>query len=54
MIHELCPHCDNEVEIKESFSEQRCPRCGNVILPCSMCNSEESECGMCFGLVKEE
>lgn len=37
---ELCPYCDNEVELKNPIEKvrQRCPICGEMILPCSICS----------------
>lgn len=36
-IYEMCPHCNDEVELEEYFDVQICPSCGRPILPCSMC-----------------
>ncbi len=49
MITEMCPHCEEEVEIKQTISKQNCPKCGKPILPCSMCDMEETECQKCMG-----
>lgn len=54
MISELCPHCENEVEIKESFTNQKCPECGKRILPCSMCKMDETNCNECLAPPVEE
>lgn len=40
---EYCPHCDEEVELSNTFIPQVCPNCGKTILPCNMCN----ECKNC-------
>lgn len=34
---ELCPECENEVELENIFKVQHCPICGKKILPCSIC-----------------
>lgn len=34
--HEICPHCDNEVEIM-AHEPTHCSECDKVILPCSTC-----------------
>lgn len=34
---ELCPECENEVELENIFKVQYCPVCGKKILPCSIC-----------------
>ena len=36
MTYEVCPHCDNEVEIPED-KPSNCPKCNEIILPCSAC-----------------
>lgn len=36
-IYEMCPYCDLEVELKDEFKLQRCPECGELIAPCSIC-----------------
>lgn len=44
-ITELCPYCNNEVSLCHSFELQKCPTCGKVIKPCSLCN--KSDCKKC-------
>lgn len=34
---ELCPQCDNEVELDARLEAQFCPICNWVILPCTYC-----------------
>lgn len=34
---ELCPKCDNEVELDTRFETQICPRCKELIKPCALC-----------------
>ncbi len=44
---EWCQNCDNEVEIK-AYGLSKCPECGVVMKPCSMCSSEQySRCDIC-------
>ena len=45
LTHEMCPHCENEVEIPSDFAIQECPNCKCPILPCSMC--DEKNCKKC-------
>jgi len=35
--YELCPHCENEVKLRNEFRVQQCPSCRCAILPCSIC-----------------
>jgi|TARA_Y100000034_G_scaffold131097_1_gene191069 predicted RNA-binding Zn-ribbon protein involved in translation (DUF1610 family) len=35
-VDELCPHCDNEVEIPDDRPSE-CPSCGVEIIPCASC-----------------
>ena len=43
--HELCPHCETEVKLKNKFELQTCPNCKSPIMPCSIC--ESMECNNC-------
>ena len=43
---EWCPCCDTEVVIP-SFGVSFCPNCGELILPCSMCDASYNDCGDC-------
>lgn len=36
ITYELCPHCENEVEI-DADRPSKCPVCKKIILPCSTC-----------------
>ena len=47
-ITEWCSSCENEVELKEGFVKQKCPSCGELLLPCSMCNQDEINCSNCL------
>lgn len=46
-ITEYCEHCEHEVELKLEFKVQRCPECGKLITPCSICNSDLCDCSDC-------
>jgi predicted RNA-binding Zn-ribbon protein involved in translation (DUF1610 family) len=37
IIYELCPKCENEVQLKAVFKVQACPDCGVKIIPCALC-----------------
>jgi predicted RNA-binding Zn-ribbon protein involved in translation (DUF1610 family) len=37
ITYELCPHCENEVKLKNELNVQVCPECGKHIVVCSMC-----------------
>lgn len=50
--YELCPYCEDEVELKAEFKAQLCPKCGRLILPCSICeytnpNGCHTKCDTC-------
>jgi len=34
---EVCPHCNEEVQLESKFEAQVCPSCNTIILPCSIC-----------------
>lgn len=36
-VYEFCPHCDNEVYLLNEFKVQKCPECGEYIVPCNLC-----------------
>lgn len=44
-IDELCPHCGQTVELEEKFEIQKCPVCGALIQPCSLCS--DMRCDKC-------
>mgnify|MGYP000975228708 CR=1 FL=1 len=47
MTDEMCPCCDSEVRIR-AYGRSECPECGNTIIPCSMCSSEQyMHCDSC-------
>lgn len=39
--YEVCPYCDEEVEISAELKISRCPNCGKWIVHCSMCFNPE-------------
>lgn len=41
---ELCPFCEQEVEIDAILDVHRCPNCQKVIVACSMCEDCKSDC----------
>lgn len=43
---EWCSHCDTEVELKTEIVRQKCPSCGEEILPCSVC-TVNYDCNNC-------
>lgn len=42
---EICPYCDNEVELPPYLGIYKCPKCGELIISCSMC--EKYICDKC-------
>lgn len=46
--YEICPHCEEEVLLKDAKlkTKQKCPCCGRMILPCSLCE-DFSRCCEC-------
>lgn len=46
-VYEICPVCGEEVKLKAEMKIQKCPSCGNQILPCSLCDSDECDCSNC-------
>lgn len=51
---EICPHCDNAVELEHELKVQKCPNCGKWIVPCSVCPLEDcsTECPLeCFARI---
>jgi len=50
VTYEVCPHCEEEVELKAELSVQTCPNCGKRIVACSMCLACETTgkyCSLC-------
>lgn len=37
VIYELCPKCEQEVELENKYKVQTCPNCKSNIVPCSIC-----------------
>lgn len=52
---EMCPHCENEVELQAVWDIQRCPVCGELIIPCSLCFPYCNDCSNCKleGLIQQ-
>jgi predicted RNA-binding Zn-ribbon protein involved in translation (DUF1610 family) len=46
-IDEMCPFCEREVKLKPVFSVQICPYCGELILPCNLCDHNTCDCANC-------
>ena len=44
---ELCPQCEYEVELKNEFKLQKCPKCRKPIVPCSICPTNYEGCSEC-------
>jgi predicted RNA-binding Zn-ribbon protein involved in translation (DUF1610 family) len=44
-VTEWCPHCEVEVQLPKEFKPHSCPSCGEEILPCSLC--ETNDCVDC-------
>jgi predicted RNA-binding Zn-ribbon protein involved in translation (DUF1610 family) len=40
VIYEVCPFCEQEVELENKYNPQKCPNCGEYILPCSICDKD--------------
>lgn len=47
MIIELCPYCEQEVNLQNKFEMQVCPNCKDKVIPCSVCPYEYSRCSDC-------
>lgn len=48
--YELCPYCEQEVELEAELKVQTCPNCGKRIVACSMClacYADEPYCAHC-------
>lgn len=37
ITYEVCPRCEQEVELQAELKVQTCPNCGKRIVTCSMC-----------------
>ena len=45
---EWCSTCGEEVEIEATFCKvQKCPECGEHILPCNLCDTDKTDCFKC-------
>ena len=45
LITEMCPHCENEVELPYKLGYHECPECGVKIINCKRC--VKMECNNC-------
>ena len=45
--YEVCPHCGEEVELRNELMVQTCPHCGKRIVTCSMCCACDSGIDFC-------
>lgn len=46
-VYEWCPHCETEVKLDAILKKQVCPNCGEIILPCALCNCDVVKCTEC-------
>lgn len=46
-LTEMCPHCENEVELITELKVQVCPSCGKLIAPCGLCSMDLVNCSKC-------
>lgn len=44
---EMCPECEEEVELEMVLKMQVCPNCGKPIAPCSICDHNLVDCSKC-------
>lgn len=47
ICNEWCPECEYEVELKNEFKLQKCPKCKKPIVPCSICPTNYERCNEC-------
>lgn len=45
--YEVCPFCEEEVELNAELMVQTCPHCGRRIVTCSMCRACDTEDNYC-------
>ena len=38
---EFCDNCNENVELTKDLKVQACPKCGQPMLPCNVCNHKE-------------
>jgi len=43
-IEEFCPFCENEVELAKVLIPQKCPVCGHLLTPCTLCHDSGYPC----------
>ena len=44
---EVCPYCEEEVELEAELMVQTCPHCGKRIVTCSMCRACDTDEPFC-------
>lgn len=44
-VWEVCPHCNEEVQLDDELMVQTCPTCGRRIVTCSMCRACDANDG---------
>lgn len=42
-VEEYCVHCDEYVYLEDELKVQKCPNCGKMIVPCSICPMLEQD-----------
>lgn len=56
-VYELCPHCEQEVELKDAKKKvfSICPECKKLILPCALCTEKDMlNCSKCRGVKNDD
>lgn len=46
-VYEWCEFCNNDVELPNALGIYACPSCGELILPCSLCDTDDEEVKDC-------
>lgn len=50
-VTEVCPHCDKEItllwDVQKDGYKAFCPKCGGVLMLCSMCLEDNNKCDWC-------
>lgn len=50
-VTECCPHCDKEItllwDVQKDGYKAFCPKCGGVLMLCSMCLEDNTKCDWC-------
>lgn len=48
IVDEWCPYCTQDVKLTTDFKLQKCPNCGMMIAPCSLCDWNTVKCSQCL------